>query len=243
VTPEQILDSLADAAALEHAHCVYYLRLHYALGGDPPERVDEPPPGVAQAAGAAFAIALNDMFHLKQVNRILVGAGREPVLDRATHAGAFDLAPMSAVHFTRFPEREVALAGAVDAAYAGIRAGLPAVPAPPLTKGLLEDLMSLLDFAGNHAGEVPGLAENLSLLTPAQYLLVTGTAPAGDLDRRLLALSDDFYASLVAILRAHFADAEGFSGLRDQATRRMDDLHTINGILGVQSLLPPFTIA
>ena len=238
MTPDQMLDALGDAAALEHAHCVYYLRLHYALGGDPTERLDDAPPGVPEAADAAFVMAQSDMFHLKQANRILVGAGREPVVDRA--AGPMDLEPMTAAAFQRFPEREVALAGALDAIYARIRTGLRA-PSPPFTGALLNDLMNLVDFAGNHAGGVPGLAEHLELLTPAQYLLVTGVAPAGEVDRRLLALSDEFYSSLVDLLRAHFADVDGFGGLRQQATTRMDDLHSVNGILGLRGLLPPFT--
>ena len=238
MTPDQLLDALRDAAALEHAHCVYYLRLHYALGGEPPERLHDAPPGVPEAADAAFVVAQSDMFHLKQVNRILVGAGREPVLDRA--AGPIDLEPMTGAAFQRFPERELALARALDDLYGRIGTALSA-PAPPFTGAVRDDLMSLIDFAGNHAGSVPGLAENLASLTPAQYLLVTGVAPAGEVDRRLLALSDEFYSSLLDLLRAHFADVEGFGGFRQQATTRMDDLHAVNGILGLQGLLPPFT--
>jgi hypothetical protein len=238
MTPDQMLDALGDAAALEHAHCVHYLRLHYALGGDSPERLDDAPPGVPEAADAAFVTAQSDMFHLKHVNRILVGAGREPVLDRA--AGPIDLEPMTAAAFHRFPERELALADALDAIYAGLRAGLSA-PAPPFTGALLDDLTNLVDFAGNHAGGVPGVAESLASLTPAQYLLVSGVVPAGEIDRRLLALSDDFYSSLLDLLRAHFGDVDGFGMLRQPAISRMDDLHAVNGILGLRGLLPPFT--
>ena len=101
--------------------------------------------------------------------------------------------------------------------------------------------MNLVDVAGNHAGGVGGLAETLERLTPAQYLLVAGAPPTGEVDLRLLALSDEFYSSLVDLLRAHFADVEGFGGFRQQATTRMDDLHAVNGVLGLLGLLPPFT--
>jgi hypothetical protein len=236
MTPEEILDALSDIAALEHAHCVYYLRFHYALGGDPPERQPgHVPAGVRQAASDAMLIALGDMSHLKHVNRILVGAGREPVLDRT------EAAPMTAVHFTHFPDRELALARALDGAYARVRAGL-AAPAPPLIGPVLEDLTNLLESAGTHAGSVPALAGNLAALTPAQYLLVTGEAPDGEVDRRLLALSDRIYAALLEALRAFFADTGFLGGFLQQARDRMDDMHAVNGILGLQGLLPPFTL-
>ena len=82
LTPKQVLDALRDIAALEHAHCVHHLRLHAALGGDPPDGRDDAAPVVREAAAAAFVIAQDDMFHLKDVNRVLVRGGRDPVLDR-----------------------------------------------------------------------------------------------------------------------------------------------------------------
>jgi len=64
LTPKQVLDALRDIAALEHAHCVHHLRLHAALGGDPPDGRDDAAPVVREAAAAAFVIAQDDMFHL-----------------------------------------------------------------------------------------------------------------------------------------------------------------------------------
>ena len=121
LTAKQVLDVVRDIAGLEHAHCVYHLRLHAALGGDPPEGrdPDKVPPAVREAAVAAFLIAQSDMFHLKDVNRVLVLAGREPMLDRAvkvtpSSGRSIDLAPMTATQFATFPKREKALAAALD---------------------------------------------------------------------------------------------------------------------------------
>lgn len=247
---EQIIEDLRTAAALEHAHLVHHLRLLYAFGGDPPDQ--EPagcavPAGVRDAARAASSIAHDDMSHLKHVNRVLVSAGQEPVLSRATEVtgsagGPVDLGPMTAAQFQRFPAREAALAGALDGLYGRIRAAL-ASSGPPFTGGVLDDLVSLVAGAADHAAGAPALAQLLDGLTPAHYLLVTGVEPANELDRRLLALSDDVYDSLVRILSDHFADVD-FLGpnLRQHAMDRMDDLHAVNGILGLRGLLPPFTI-
>jgi len=250
VTRKQLLDGLRDVAALEHAHCVYYLRLHYSLGGDPPEGGDPRPAPVQDAAQVASQLAQSDMFHLKDVNRILVRAGRDPALDRAARATsatgrAIDLQPMTAAQFRDFPKREKALAAAVDSAYARLRSAL-STPTPPLTGELLDELRFVLDMVAvegsDHTSKVLGLAQTLAGLTPAEYLLVTGVAPADELDRRLLALSDEFYGSLLAILGQQFADVGGLGPpLREQAVSRMEDMHKVNGMLGLRGLLPPFT--
>lgn len=224
---------------MEHAHLVHHLLLACAFGGDPPDR--EPPgstvpAGVRSAAQAASSVAQTDMFHLKHVNRILVRAGQEPVLDRDS------VGPMTAAQFQRFPEREVALARALDGTYGRIRAAV-VTPTEPFTGALLDDLESLLDSAADHVAGPPALAQHLAGLSPAQYLLVTGTEPADDLGRRLLALSDDLYESLLKILRDHFADVD-FLGpnLRQHAIDRMENLHAVSGVLGLRGLLPPFTL-
>ena len=249
-TGKQVLDELRKVAALEHAHCVYYLRLHYALGGDPPEGDDPRPAPVRDAAQAASRMALADMFHLKDVNRILVRAGRGPVLDRAAQVKpatgpAIDLQPMTPEEFRRFPKREKALAAAVDGTYARLRKALSS-PTPPLTGELLDELRFVLDMVSvegsDHTSQAVALAGTLAGLTPTEYLMVTGTEPADELDRRLLALSDEFYGSLLAVLGQHFADVDGLGPpLRQQAVSRMEDLHKVNGMLGLRGLLPPFT--
>jgi len=253
ISPKQVLDLWRDIAALEHAHCVYHLRLHAALGGDPPEGRDEVPPPVREAAGAAFFIAQSDMFHLKDVNRVLVRAGRDPVLDRAVRVTpgsgrSIDLAPMTSVQFATFPKREKALADTLDGKYGRLRDALASSTPPALPPDLLEEMEGVIVMASgpgmDHASRLSSLVEPLAGLTPSDYLRVTGVKPADELERRLLALSDDFYGSLLGILRDHFADVDGQGPpLRHQAVSRMEDLHKVTGLLGLRGLLPPFTLS
>ena len=252
MTADEMLAALRDAAALEHAHLVHHLRLVYAFGGDPADA--EPagttvPAGVRDAAGAASLIAHADMFHFRDVNRILVAVGQDPVLERATQvpgaAGAgtpVDLGPMTAAQFQHFPAREAALAEGLDGVYGRIRAGL-ASAGPPFTGGVLQDVEQLVDSASGHVAGPPALAQLLDGLTPAQYLLVTGTEPSDEVDHRLLAVSDDMYHALLSILRDHFSNVD-FSGvfLGPHARSRMDDLHAVNSVLVLRGFLAPFTV-
>jgi hypothetical protein len=187
------------------------------------------------------------MFHLKDVNRILVLAGREPVLDRATEVTpptgpAIPLGPMTAEQFRNFPAREQALATALDRRYDRLKVAASS-PTPPFTGDLLDELQFLLNFVSgegsDHASQAVTVAANLTGLQPQAYLLVTGTQPADEVDRRLVALSEEFYGSLLVILRQHFVDG----ALRQQAVSRMEELDKVNGILGLRGLLPPFSLS
>jgi len=182
---------------------------------------------------------------------VLVRAGRPPVLHRAVKitpaTGApIDLTPMTVAQFTKFPKREKALAAALDRAYTGLRAALETPPKQPLPGDVLEELKGVLDMGSgpgmDHGSQLPAVVEPLAGLAPKDYLRVTGVKPVDELDRRLLALSDEFYGSLLGILREYFTDVDGQAfWLRQEALARMDDLHKVNGILGVRGLLPPFT--
>ena len=252
LTPKQVLDALRDIAALEHAHCVHHLRLHAALGGDPPDGRDDVAPAVREAAAAAYFIAQGDMFHLKDVNRVLVRGGREPVLDRAVQVTPssgrpIDLGPLTPAQFVTFPKREKAFATALDARYSRLRDALASSTPPALPPDVRDELEGLIQTASgqgmDHVSRLPTLVEPLAGLSPSEYLQVTGVEPTDELDRRLLALSDEFYGSLLAILREHLADVDGAGPpLRQQAVSRMQDLHKITGLLVLRGLLPPFTL-
>lgn len=244
LTRDKVLDGLAGIAAVEHAHCVYYLRLHYALGGDPVEGGPAVPDDLALAARLAFNSAMDDMFHLLDVNTVLVRAGRQPVLDRVTSVTAqdgtpVDLEPITPVQFARFPERELALAGAVDGACARIRRALAVTP-PPLEGDLLAAAQGAVER--DHAGRIPELVDALAGLAPAAYLLVTGVEPAEALDRRLIGVSDSLYGLLLALLSNHFTNIDDpESPFRRLSVATMRTLHEANGALGSRHLLPPFT--
>jgi len=249
LTRERVLDELVEITRLEHGHLVHYLRLHYAFGGER-RPGDSRPEAVMEAADAAMDLAFSDMRHFKILNQILVGAGRDPVLDRAVQVTPesgqpFQLAPMTPTEFKHFPERERALGEAVDGGYERVRRALTS-PTPPLSANELDTVSSLLDSVREnrgHAGIGGVLATTLGHIPPAEYLLVTNVEPTAELDQRLLTLSDDSYRSLTRILRAAFGNTDFGNGptINGDAVPRMNELHEVNGILGLRRLLPLFT--
>jgi len=71
---------------------------------------------------------------------------------------------------------------------------------------------------------------------------VTRHDPADDLERRLLVLSDRWYALIVATVEAWCAFEQELGGiLRGRAMSAMDGLNEINGLLVARGLLPAFT--
>jgi len=138
----------------------------------------------------------------------------------------------------------VALAAAVDGSYRRLRAALTSSP-PGLPSHLLADLRGVLDMVTgpgtDHAGRLAGVVDPLAGLAPLDYLGDRhragrrGRPPALRTERQALRCA-------LAVLRDHFADVDGVGPpLRQQAVSRMDDLHEVNGILGLRGLLPPFT--
>ena len=249
LTREQVLGELVEITRLEHGHLVHYLRLHYALGGDR-QPGDSRPEAVVDAADAAMDVAFGDMRHFRALNQILVDAGRDPVLDRVAQVTPasgppVDLAPMTPIQFQHFPQRERAVGEAVDGRYERVRRALSSAT-PPLSGDELERVSFLLDSVvgnGGHAGIGAALATTLGDIPPAEYLLVTNVEPTDELDQRLLALSDGSYRSLTRILRAAFGSTEFGSGptINGDAVPKMNELHEINGILGLRQVLPLFT--
>lgn len=249
LTREQVFDELVEITRLEHSHLVHYLRLHYAFGGE--RRPDDRrPEAVVEAADAAMSVAFSDMRHFKALNQILVDADRDPVLDRAVQVTPasglpIELAPMTPTEFQHFPERERALGEAVDGGYERVRRALTS-PTPPLSGNELDRVSTQLDFVSENRGHacIGGvLATTLGDVPLAKYLLVTNVEPTEELDERLLAMSDGSYRSLTRILRAAFGSTDLGSGptIHGDAVPKMNELHEVNGILGLRRVLPLFT--
>jgi hypothetical protein len=142
-----------------------------------------------------------------------------------------------------FLERLRAVAEAVDERYARLR---PAIdPQHVVLNGsALEQLRFLLDPAPDHRAPVEALAAKLEGLAPQQYLRATRHEPDGELERRLLSLSDLHYGLIVATVEAWFADEDRLGGvLRGRSMSLMDGVNEINGVLVERGLMPPFTPA
>ena len=233
--PHPVLDDLADLAAIEHALCVDYLLLHYAL---------RTVGSLSAAADEAMSMAQNaEMHHLARANRALVKAGRPPVLGRVAQVvGASGtprpVATISAQRFHAFPEPEQDVAAAVDQRYARLREAVDASPGD-LDPEALEKLTFLLDTVGSHAERMDALAASLADVDLARLLADLRTAPSTPNERELFDLSNGYYRVIVDALRAGLGHTDL---LVDVATATMGGLDQINGELVAARLVPAFDL-
>ena len=249
LTRGQALDEICYLATVEHALCVDYLRIHYALGGDlePEAGAGEPVERVFAAAQESMSMAMNEMRHLRRVNQALVLAGREPVLHRAAHilpasGPAIPLRAFSPGQFQRFPERERSIASNVDRRYARLQSAVVS-PASPFEGELLDEVSFMLESTADHISPVAALADHLTGLKPAEYLRAARVEPADELERSLLALSNRHYGVLVATLAGSFEHDEQLGGqLLTVAVATMERLNDMNRLLVTRGLVPAFVV-
>jgi hypothetical protein len=214
-----VLDELDRLATVEHALVVEYLRVYAVLGQD----VEGGDPRVFAAADAAMWHSVAAMKQLRRINEALVAGGRPVQVGRA--------GPLSAVEWSRLVDREVEIAAAVDASYERLRphAG--------------EELWFLVDSGVEHVSSLAEFRSALAGVPPAVYLRATRVEPGNDLERGLLALSDRYYALIVAAVGAGFAyDAEVGGVLLMRAVSVMDGLREVNRALVERGVVPAFTV-
>src|SRR6185295_12556319 len=107
---------------------------------------------------------------------------------------------------------------------------------------LVQLLKLIIDEGEDHFERFTAVKAQLAGLTPDQYLRPLDATP-GDLDRGLLALSDQDYAMLLATLSATFSLSDRAGGaLLEQSRRAMFSLHEVNHVLAGRGVAPPFTM-
>jgi hypothetical protein len=249
LTREQVLDDLQYLATVEHALCVNYLQIHYALGGDTePEASAGSAARVSSAAQESLSMAFDQMRHLRRVNHVLVLAGREPVLHRAAHVvppsgPAIPLGPFTPELFGLFPERDRSIAATVDQRYARLQSAV-ASPDSPFEGELLDQINVVLASAADHTTAVGVLADHLTGPEPAEFLRATRVEPADPLERTLFELSDRYYRVIVATLAASFKNDQLVDGqLLPLAVSTMDRLNDVNRLLVKRGLIPSFVLS
>jgi hypothetical protein len=250
LTRDEVLDELDFLASVEHALVVEYLSVCCALGHDLQQQDGGATTRQGRAAaGAAAVLAIGEMFHLKGVNRGLVGAGRSPQLGRAVSISSDSVAeialgPPSRAELVRLLDRLGAIASAVDERYARLR---PAVTSDALFDGdLLGELRSVIVEDGStHVKNFATLRDSVGDLRPEGLLVATRREGTDALERRLLAVSDRSYGLVLAILQERFAQQDLFvaGSFRGLAVSAMEGLDEINRALVQRGLLPPFTLA
>jgi hypothetical protein len=250
LTRGQVLDDLQYLSTVEHALCVNYLQIHYALGGD-----TEPEPSaggsaarVSAAAQESLSMAVDQMRHLRRVNHALVLAGRIPILHRATHlvpssGPAIPFGPFTPELFERFPERDKSIASTLDQRYARLQSAVSA-PDSLFEGDLLDQINFALGSAADHTTAVGVLANHLTGLEPAEYLRATRVEPADQLERTLLELSDRYYRVIVPTLAASFENDQLVDEqLLPLAVSTMDRLNDVNRLLVKRGMIPGFVLS
>jgi hypothetical protein len=242
----EILDELDDLASVEHSLCVEYLSIHCALGHDvEPADVGSTARHVAQAAQAASVAAFSEMRHVREVNRVLVHAGRPPQLRRASSirrvsSSEVALGPLTSEQLERLLEREREVASAVDERYAQLRRAVES-PSPVFEGELLSELISLLSPGPDHSGLQSSLTEELDGIPPSKFLRATPREPRDELERRLLDLGDHCYRLVVGSLQIWLEHENEVDTARGQAVDTMSALNMGNRLLVERGLLPAFT--
>jgi hypothetical protein len=253
MTRDEVEEELAYLATVEHALCVEYLFAHYSMNAPLvlPENASGAQTRIHTAAHTVFTIAVDEMRHLRWVNEALILLGRPVVLDRAERIGRqfdrpFELAPLTPAQLDWFIDVErpsQTTSTDVDGMYVRLLAAVQRHPDQYEAPDRLVQLLKLIiDEGEDHFERFTAVKAQLAGLTPDQYLRPLDATP-GDLDRGLLALSDQDYAMLLATLSATFSLSDRAGGaLLEQSRRAMFSLHEVNHVLAGRGVAPPFTM-
>jgi hypothetical protein len=247
VNRQKLIDELTAIVAIEHALIVDNLQISYALGthrDDVVTPLGPASPEGREAAGEARSIAINDMRHLKSLYEGQLMVGGRPQLGRATHVQPLSgpvipLCSVSAAEFATFEARQHAVAETVDARFTALAAALPRVD-PPLDAELTQRLEGALGFAANHAERVEQLVAPIRLPSPAHHLRAKRIEATTDLERSLVAVSDEWYQTLVAMVEGWLAHDELMFDLSGRAGETMTALDDFNAVLVGRGLIAPF---
>lgn len=246
-TRDEALAELDLLAAVTHALIVEFRTLWCAFGcGLEPEELGAAGAGDGEAASVAASMALTQMFRFRDLNEALVAAGRDAQVGRADAVeGAsgppVPLVPPDAAGLADFPGRESAIARAVDWRVARLTAAV--TTAPLAGDASLDGVRAALDGVTPLADDVAGLLGAVGDARPADLVVVSGRAPDGAADERLLRVGDAVYRLVVSALANRFAQTDFFvAGVFGRlAVDAMSSLEDVHRLLAVRGLLPGFT--
>ncbi|WP_330328306.1 hypothetical protein OHS33_00210 [Streptomyces sp. NBC_00536] len=249
-----VIEKLKTLATVEHALCVEYLFAHYSLQAPMslPANPSDLTRKVYAAAQEVFAVAVDEMRHLRWVNEALGTLGEPVVLGRAVtieRDGAHDFAlrPLDAAQLQWFidveaPSQQVDTG--VDGMYVKLHETLVKRPDLfPEWERLAHLIKLIIDEGGDHFNRFKAVKGHLAPFTADRYLRDLGPGDGGALHTRLLELGDLYYAMLLGTLRPTFALGDSAGGvLIEQSRRTMANLHEINHMLAARGVAPRFTL-
>ena len=240
--PDAVRDELQFLLSVEHALLVEYLTIYCALGVDLPFEEGGPSDDGSSVAGAAFNLALAQMFRLAGFTPV-AGVPEGGSIDRAgSIAGAAGaplyLEPLGVEPFRAFLPSAEAIARAVDARYAALEPQVQDAAFP-------DEVRAAVRGGQDHYRQVEdNLAEALGSLPPAGLLRATRREGTTSNENALLEASDLVYSLLLEqFTNQHRAPDEATSTVfRFMARRSMDLMKDTHRALAHLGLLPPFAL-
>ncbi|MGW7455483.1 ferritin-like domain-containing protein [Streptomyces sp. NPDC054787] len=258
--PEEVADELTTLAGVEHALCVEYLYAHYSLNAPIllPASADEATRRAHAAGQEVFSVAVDEMRHLRWVNEALGTLGRAPVLARAQEIERetdhrFGLEPLTPARLQWFVDVESPSRNSradpidpngIDGMYVALHEALVKRPEQFPDADRLAHLVKLIiDEGGDHWRRFQAVQGHLAGLTEDQYLRPLASDTTDELNLRLLDISDQNYAMLLATLQESFARHDAAGGaLMEQTRQVMRNMHEVNHVLAARGVGPRFTL-
>ncbi|MFC5662643.1 LodA/GoxA family CTQ-dependent oxidase [Kitasatospora misakiensis] len=254
----EVIAKLRDLATVEHALCVEYLFAHYSLNA-PRELPRGTGPTtltgrIHAAAAEIFAVAIDEMRHLRWVNEALGTLGEPVSLGRAANIDRdgphpFQLRRLDPEVLSWFIEVEApsqAAGTGIDGMYVRLHETLVRHPElfPEDPDGRLGHLVKLIiDEGGDHFRRFKTVERHLSALDPQQYLRTLGPGDGSPLQTQLLDLADQYYAILLSTLHSTLSLGDRAGGvLIEQSRRTMANLHETHHALAARGVAPRFTL-
>ncbi|MFI8497735.1 ferritin-like domain-containing protein [Streptomyces sp. NPDC085524] len=254
---QKVIEEITRLATVEHALCLEYLYAHYSLDAplslpeDTPE--DVPVRRIFAAAQEVFAVAEDEMRHLRWVNEILGVLGVPLQLDPPTEhfviqrqtGRTFKLERLTAEQLEWFiavekPSAQLDPDG-IDGMYVRLHQTILNHPEDfPQADRLAHLIKLIIDEGDDHYHRFMAVQGHLAGLDPDSYL--RPLEPSVDpLDTELLRLADLNYAMVLGALRATLELGDSAGGLRrEQAVRSMRNLHELNHSLAGRGVAPRF---
>lgn len=259
-TRPEVEQRLEHLARVEHALCVEYLYAHYSLNApreiDPATEADAPERKFFAAAQEVFAVAQDEMRHLRWVNEILGVLGRPIVLDPPTEElviqeetrTTFRLEPLNQAQLDWFIKVEETSADlnpqGIDGMYVRLHQTILDEKEDPYPQAdRLSHLIKLIiDEGVDHFERFKKVKAHLAGFSETEYLRTLTQDPTDPLDQRLLELGDLNYAVLLGTLKDSLGGGDTSGGIEIEHSRQaMANFHEVNHLLAARGVAPAST--
>ncbi len=258
-TRPEVEQRLEHLARVEHALCLEYLYAHYSLNAplelDPATEADAPVRKFFAAAQEVFAVAQDEMRHLRWVNEILGVLGRPIVLDPPTEelviqeetGTKFELEPLNQAQLDWFIKVEQTSADldpqGIDGMYVRLHQTIMDEKKNPYPQAdRLSHLIKLIiDEGVDHFERFKKVKAHLAGFSESAYVRTLTQNPTDPLDQHLLELGDLNYAVLLGTLKESLGRGDTSGGVVIEHSRQaMTNFHEVNHLLAARGVAPRF---